>query len=101
MSPNKHQKKIRHPRANELAMYRVERQLSRKEVKQLLGLHALSSVSRFEEGRILPTLITALKFEILYRHPVAFLFPELYLELRRQLREKEAATGRLASEEVV
>jgi hypothetical protein len=41
----------------------------------------------------LPPLSTALRLEIIYRVPVAFLFPHMYDDLRIRIRDKE---GRLA-----
>lgn len=86
-------------RRNELETYRRHRALTRKQVTQLLGLRAASTVSRLETGRIVPSLITALKLEILYRRPVAFLYPALYAALRQALRAQEegrASEGRKA-----
>jgi len=46
-------------------------------------------VSHYEHGRALPPLVVALSLEIIYRTPVAFLFPALYDELKRQIRDHE------------
>jgi transcriptional regulator with XRE-family HTH domain len=55
-------------------------------------------LSRYERGHILPSLTTALGLEIVYRVPVAFLFPDLYEELRDQIRSREAnAAGSVES----
>lgn len=54
-------------------------------------------LSRYELGRSFPPLPTALKLEIIYRVPVAFLFPSLYEALRNPIRNEEtelAAMGR-------
>jgi hypothetical protein len=42
-----------------------------------------------EQGKIRPTLDVALRLEILYRRPVAYLYPHFYTELRNQLRAEE------------
>ena len=36
-----------------------------------------------------PSLINALKLEIVYRTPVAFLFGDLYEGLKKEIRERE------------
>lgn len=46
-------------------------------------------VSRYERGRSLPPLVTGLRLEIIYRIPVAFLFPVLYNDLKQQIRSQE------------
>ena len=54
-------------------------------------------ISRYEQGRSLPPLLTALKLEILYRLPVAYLYSELYRGLKDQVRSGEeqlASPGR-------
>ncbi len=48
-------------------------------------------VSHYEHGRALPPLTTALSLELIYRVPVAFLFPDLYEGLRTQIRAQEEA----------
>ena len=55
----------------------------------LVGYHTPSEISRFERGERLPSLVMALKLEIVYHTPVAFLFPDLYLRLRESIRAKQ------------
>jgi transcriptional regulator with XRE-family HTH domain len=55
----------------------------------ILGYLPATSLSQYERGRKLPNLLTALKLEIVYRVPVSFLFPEVYAELKTELRERE------------
>ena len=74
---------------NHLAAARKERGLTRKQVARLLGYEGTSELSRLESGTRLPHLITALRLEIIYRRPVAFLFPDLYSALRETIRERE------------
>lgn len=62
---------------------------SQRQVAQIFGYLSQTDVSQYERGRKLPSLVTALKFEIVYRVPVAFLFPELYRWLKNQLRARE------------
>jgi transcriptional regulator with XRE-family HTH domain len=74
---------------NQLAAARRKRGLSRKQAAQLLGYKGTSEISRLERGTRLPHLITALRLEIIYRTPVAFLFPDLYDSLRQIIRAGE------------
>jgi transcriptional regulator with XRE-family HTH domain len=62
---------------------------SQKKVACALGLKRTSVLSRYEHGTRMPGLINALKLEIVYRTPVAFLFSDLYLELKNEIRKKE------------
>ena len=75
---------------NELSLARASRGLSRKNVAQVLGYKRTTPLSNFERGKRLPSLKTALRLEILYRRPVAFLFPDLYVSLRSEIREAES-----------
>lgn len=74
---------------NELSLIRIERGLSKKNVAAILGYKRTTPLSHFENGQRLPSLKTALRLEILYRRPVAFLFSGLYESLHREVREAE------------
>jgi transcriptional regulator with XRE-family HTH domain len=78
---------------NHLLLYRKRQKLSQKAVAVLLGRRNSTMLSRYENGKSLPPLSTALRLEIIYRVPVAFLFPRMYDDLRIRIRDKE---GRLA-----
>lgn len=77
------------PHANRLWKYRRRMGFSQRQVALILGYASPTHVSRYEHGAKLPSLITALKLEIVYRVPVAFLFPELYAHLKVELRARE------------
>lgn len=62
---------------------------TQEQVAAILGYVSPAHVGHWERGRKLPSLITALKLEIVYRVPVAFLFPELHARLRADLRQRE------------
>ena len=62
---------------------------TQKNVARLLGHADASMVSHYEHGRALPPLAIALSLEIIYRVPVAFLFPALHDELKLQIRKQE------------
>ena len=74
---------------NNLILYRKRMGFTQKQVASLLGHRDTSMVSHYERGRSLPPLMVALGLEIVFRIPVAFLFPAVYDELRRQIRSKE------------
>ena len=74
---------------NSLILYRRRMGLSQKQVARLLGHRDTSMISHYEHGRALPPLAMALRLEIVYRVPVAFLFPAMYDALKRQIREHE------------
>jgi DNA-binding transcriptional regulator YiaG len=78
---------------NQLVVYRKRLRLSQKAVARLLGHISTAMISRYERGKSVPPLSTALRLEIIYRVPVAFLFPRMYDDLRIRIRDKE---GRLA-----
>ena len=74
---------------NNLILYRRRMGFTQKQVARLLGQRDTSMVSHYEHSRALPPLAAALGLEIIYRVPVAFLFPLMYDELRLQIRQQE------------
>lgn len=78
-------KAINAGRDNRLRLYRKQSGLSQREVARLLGLDTSAPVSRYECGAKLPSLISALKLEIIYHTPAAFLFEGLYQRLRGEI----------------
>ena len=86
MQPQKHKQ-------NDLVLYRRRMGLSQRQVAQLLGHSDASMVSHYEHGRALPPLAVALSLEIIYRAPVAFLFPQMYDGLRNRIRADEGMLG--------
>ena len=79
---------------NHLLLYRKRMELSQKQVASILGLKNTAILSHYERGTSRPSLTRALGLEIVYRVPVAFLFPELYEEIREQVRAKESRMTR-------
>ena len=75
--------------ANQLWKYRQRMSFSQRQVAAILGYVSPYHISEYERGPKLPSLTTALKLEIVYRVPVAFLYPELYRALKDRLRTKE------------
>jgi transcriptional regulator with XRE-family HTH domain len=74
---------------NNLILYRRRMGFTQKYVADLLGHRDASMVSHYEHGRALPPLVVALSLEVIYRAPVAFLFPAIYDELKRRIRDHE------------
>lgn len=74
---------------NQLWKYRQRMGFSQRRVADILGYVSPYHISEYERGHKLPSLITALKLEIVYRIPVAFLYPELYKALKERLRARE------------
>ena len=74
---------------NNLVLYRRRMGFSQRQVARLLGHRDTSMVSHYEHSRALPPLAVALGLEIIYRVPVAFLFPGMYDELKQRVRRSE------------
>jgi transcriptional regulator with XRE-family HTH domain len=85
---------------NRLASYRRRRGYSQKRVAHLIGHKSHGALSGYERGRVLPTLTTALKLEIVLRTPVAFLFPGVYEALRNDIRAEEDRLGGLGQQDL-
>jgi transcriptional regulator with XRE-family HTH domain len=75
------------PQQNNLWQARHRAALERKQVAFLIGKKSPEEISRYEHGRYLPNLETALKLEIIYRTPVNLLFQELFVQLRTEIEE--------------
>lgn len=74
---------------NSLWVARNRMGFSQTQVARALGLRRTSILSRYEHGTRIPSLVNALKLEIVYRTPVAFLFDNLYSDLKRKIRQRE------------
>jgi transcriptional regulator with XRE-family HTH domain len=61
-----------------LRMYRRRAGLSQEDVAYLLGCHEGTKVCRYERYRRIPTLATALAFEVILGVPVRELFAGIY-----------------------
>ena len=78
-----------HKHQNNLLLYRRRMGFSQKHVARLLGHPNNEMLSRYERGRSLPPLLTALRLEIIYRVPVAFLYGRAYDAMREKIRATE------------
>jgi len=74
---------------NNLVLYRRRMGFTQKQVAALLRQSDTSMISHYEHSRALPPLAVALGLEIIYRVPVAFLFPTMYDELKGGIRQRE------------
>jgi len=74
---------------NRLWTYRKKVGFSQKRAAYFLGFKGTNAISRYEHGSKLPGLINALKLEIVYRTPVAFLFGEVYEKLKKEIKKLE------------
>ena len=78
-----------HYPTNRLVYFRKRMKLSQKQVAQILGLESAAILSLYEKGTAQPSLERALALEIVYRVPIAFLFPGIYERMREGLHAKE------------
>ena len=74
---------------NSLWVARNRMGFSQIRVARALGLKRSSVLSRYEHGTRVTSLVNALKLEIVYRTPVAYLFDNLYVDLKHKIRSKE------------
>lgn len=74
---------------NCLRLYRRKNGLSQKKAAHFMGLKTASSLSHYERGDKVPGLRNALKLEIVLHTPAAFLFQELYGELKKEIQERK------------
>jgi hypothetical protein len=82
------------PEHNCLDIYRRRMGFTPNRVARLLGHKNISALSHYERGPRLPSFVNALRLGIILRTPVEFLFPTLYVQLRKQIRAEEEALGR-------
>lgn len=80
---------------NRLWLARKRLGLRQKQVAYLLNQHTLDQVSRYEKGLRVPSLETALKFEIIYRTPLRVLFADTYEHLQAELKQRMAENAGL------
>lgn len=72
---------------NNLWQARKRAGLERKQVAFLLSKKSTDEISRYERGKYLPNLKTALKLEIIYQLPIRLLFQDLSEQLRTEIDE--------------
>lgn len=72
---------------NRLRKYRRLAGYKQKDVAQILGLRCTNRLSRWEQGRSLPSLSNVLKLSALYKTLVEELYFELLKENRMELEQ--------------
>src|SRR6266481_1193227 len=86
---------------NHLLHYRKRMGLTQLQVAGLLGWKNIKAISKMESGTALPTMNTALKLSAIYRVPVEFLYHDLCLQLRSEIREKEAKVASFGQQQML
>ena len=76
--------------ANDIRIHRRKTGLSQRDIGEVLGYLSEGPVARHEDGRRLPSLQVALGYELIFRVPVAEIFPGLRDEVSRTV-EKQLA----------
>ena len=82
---------------NRIVVFRRRAGLTQAHVAHLLGHRGTATVSSYETGRTLPTLMTGFGLGIILRVPVEFLFGSMYDEMRVRIRAEEE---RMAAQKV-
>jgi transcriptional regulator with XRE-family HTH domain len=79
--------------------------LSQRAVAALLGFESEAQVSRYERNKTVPSLVTALAYEVLFRTPVSELFPgveeTIHADIESKLHRLEAALEEANGERAV
>lgn len=77
---------------NYLRTFRKKVGLSQSDIAYLLGIKTSAHISRYEHFRTLPSLATALAFEVIFRVPAKELYAGVFNEVEREI---VARAGRL------
>lgn len=75
---------------NDLWIARKRLGLEQKHIACLLHHKTTAQVSRYEKGTQVPSLRGLIQLEIVYRTPLKFLYPELYEQVRLEIRSRIA-----------
>lgn len=82
---------------NNLWQARKRAGLERKQVASFLQPKAARDIADYENGRKLPNLDTALKFEVIYRMPIRLLFQELFSQSSEEVLKRMKKDNQLFS----
>lgn len=77
------------PIANQLRKYRKARGLKQREAAHMLGLADASSLSRWERGVCLPSVMNLFRLAALYRTLVDALYIDTLRTIREEVQRKE------------
>jgi transcriptional regulator with XRE-family HTH domain len=73
---------------NYLHAHRKKAGLSQREVGFLLGYADEGAVSRHEQSKTLPPLVSAIGYEIVFKKPIAELFPGIRETVQKKIEEQ-------------
>lgn len=66
------------PIASRLRTLRKKSGLTQAELAEILGFDAETPISEHERSRVVPNLLTAMAYEVIFRVPIADQFPGLF-----------------------
>lgn len=75
---------------NYLCRYRRRMRYTQTHVLSLMGRTGRTKIWKLESGESLPSLLTALKLSAILRVPVEFLYHDIYMGLREDIRKRES-----------
>jgi DNA-binding XRE family transcriptional regulator len=89
------------PIASRLRTLRKKSGLTQTELAEILGFNAETPISEHERSQVVPNLLTAMAYEVIFRVPIADQFPGLFkaveanveihlAELEKRLHDSEA-----------
>jgi len=78
------------PILNQLRKYRKARGLTQREAARILGFADASSLSRWEQGICLPSVMNMFRLAALYRTLVDALYIDALRTIREEIRRREA-----------
>lgn len=84
--------------ATQLRSVRKKTGLTQKEVAQVLGFESAIPVVRHERSLAIPSLLTALAYEIVFRVPIANLFRGLHASVESGIEHRLAELERMLQE---
>ena len=84
----------KHRHQNQLDHFRRRMRFTASHVGRLLRHQDASTLSDYERGERLPSLVNAFRLGIILRVPVEFLYPALYDGLRDEIRAEEDRLAR-------
>ena len=73
-----------------LRSHRKSAGLSQRDLAKIIGYLTTAQVSKYERAEILPSLLVALAYEVVFGKPVAELFPGIHETVRKGIEERLA-----------
>lgn len=74
---------------NHLLHYRNRMQFTKEYVASLIGYKSGRTIARLESGWIFPSVPNLLKLSAILRVPAEFLYQDVYIEIREEIRKLE------------